>query len=98
MQRALLMLTLVAFSALSAIAVWRHGYWGIFDAQLQSYAGLQVLADLAIAMTLFMVWMWRDARSSGRNPWPWIVLTLLAGSFGPLFYLLSRRSGTRVLA
>jgi hypothetical protein len=36
--------------------------------------------------------MWRDARATGRNPWPWIVMTLVMGSFGPLIYLLTRRS------
>jgi len=37
---------------------------------------------------LVMVWMWRDARRRGRNPWPWIAAALLLGSFGPLAYLL----------
>ena len=45
-----------------------------------------------IARTLFMAWMWRNARAAGRNPWPWIALTLVAGSFGPLVYLLTQRT------
>lgn len=80
-----------AFGLLTAAAVWRHGYAGIFLWQLQNLAGLQVLADLAVALSLVMAWLWRDARALGRNPWPWLLLTLLAGSFGPLGYLLSRR-------
>ena len=90
MTRALLILTLVAFSALTALALWQHGLWGIFQPLFASTAGLQVFVDLVIALSLFMVWMWHDARRTGRSPWPWIVLTLLTGSFGPLLYLLAR--------
>ncbi|MBK7975556.1 MAG: DUF2834 domain-containing protein [Deltaproteobacteria bacterium] len=92
MPRAVLIAILIPFSALTAAAVWHHGYWGIVAPHLQSLAGGQVLADLVIALTLVMTWMWRDARTMGRNPWPWIVVTLGFGSFGPLFYLLTRPS------
>lgn len=95
MKKPLILATLLAFSVVTALALWHHGYLGIFEAQLRTWAGAQVLADLAIALTLFLVWMWRDARAAGRNPWPWIILTLLAGSLGPLLYLLTskRRAG-----
>lgn len=90
MRRWLLLLILLPFSVLSAAALWRHGYWGLFAGQLDDLAGMQVLADLVIALVLFLAWMWRDARRQGRNPWPWAVLTLAAGSFGPLLYLLTQ--------
>ena len=93
MQRAILMGVLAAFSALTAVAVWRHGYWGLFAHQLQNTAGLQVLADLGLALNLVLTWLWRDARAAGRNPVPWVVLTLAAGTFGPLLSLLTRRKG-----
>jgi len=92
MQRIILIVTLIAFSALTAMALWRHGYWGIIEPHLQSFGGAQVFADLVIALALFMVWMWRDARATGRNPWPWIALTLTTGSIGPLIYLLGRKT------
>lgn len=90
MQRTLLLATLVLFGALSGLALWQHGYWGLFEPAFKSLASAQVLADLAIALTLFLAWMWRDAKALGRNPWPWLVLTLATGSFGPLLYLLTR--------
>jgi hypothetical protein len=91
MQRPLLILTLLLFGTLSAVALWQHGYWGIIAPHFQSFGGGQVLADLVIALTLVMVWMWHDARAAGRNPWPWIVATLVVGSLSPLLYLLTRK-------
>lgn len=91
MNKILLLAIGLPFAAVSAVAVVHHGYLGIFEAQFASWAGIQVLADLVVALLLVMGWMWRDARQQGRNPWPWIVLTLVAGSFGPLGYLLTRR-------
>jgi hypothetical protein len=93
MQRLLLVATLALFGALTAAALWQHGYWGILAPHFQSWGGAQVLVDLVIALALVLCWLWRDARASGRNPWPWLVATLLLGSFGPLLYLLTRRPG-----
>jgi hypothetical protein len=90
-MKTLLLAVLAAFSVLTALAVWTHGLWGIFEPLLTTLAGAQVLVDLVIALGLFLVWMWRDARRLNRNPWPWLLLTLAAGSFGPLLYLLTRR-------
>ena len=91
MRRIALVIVLVVFSVLTAIAVLQHGYIGIFAWQLQNTAGLQVLADLSIALMLFLAWMWPDARRRGRNPWAWAVLTLAAGSLGALLYLVTQR-------
>lgn len=91
MYRGLIVAVLVLFGALSAMALWHHGYWGIVEPHFRSWGAGQVFADLVIALTLVMVWLWRDARRSGRNPWPWLVATLLLGSFSPLVYLLTRR-------
>ncbi len=91
MQRSLLTITLILFGALSAVALWQHGYWGIIAPHFKNFGAGQVLADLVIAITLAMVWMWHDAKATGRNVWPWIGLTLATGSFGPLIYLLTRK-------
>jgi hypothetical protein len=94
MQRTLLIVTLILFGALSAAALAQHGYFGVFALPFQTFGGMQVLADLVIALTLVLVWMWNDAKATGRNVWPWIIATLALGSFGPLVYLLTRKSKT----
>ncbi|HEU0200432.1 MAG TPA: DUF2834 domain-containing protein [Burkholderiaceae bacterium] len=78
----------LAFAVLTAAAVLESGYWGIFTGQFGTWAGLQVLSDVVLACAVTMFWMWRDARKTGRNVWPYFALTLVAGSFGPLLYLL----------
>jgi hypothetical protein len=95
MQRTLIVITLILFGVLSAAALWQHGYFGIFALHFQTFGGAQVLVDLVIALVLVMVWMWHDAKASGRNVWPWIAMTLALGSFGPLFYLLTRKRSTK---
>ena len=95
MQRCLIVITLILFGLLSAAALWNHGYWGIIEPHFRSFGAAQVFADLVIALTLVTIWIWRDARSRGRSPVPWVVATLALGSFGPLLYLLSRTSGPR---
>jgi hypothetical protein len=93
MQKPLLLMVLAAFGALSAYALWQVGYLGIWVNNLNHPAGQQVFADLVIALSLVLVWMWFDARKTGRAFWPWAVATLLLGSFGPLVYLLLSKSG-----
>ncbi|MEI2607458.1 MAG: hypothetical protein V9G20_02380 [Candidatus Promineifilaceae bacterium] len=88
MRRITLIVSLIAFLILTIIAVWQHGYLGIFTQQFQNYAGVQVFVDLVIALTLFLIWLWNDAKAAGRNPIPWVLLTLATGSIGALIYLL----------
>lgn len=95
MQRPLLIATLAGFGALTAGALWQHGYWGLFAPHFQTLGGAQVLVDLVIALVLVMVWMVHDARRTGRNPWPYVALTLATGSFGPLVYLILRQPAER---
>lgn len=87
-KTALLLLATALLTIISVFAIKDHGYIGIFTFHLQATAGMQVFLDLVIACSLAIVWMWQDAQRHGRNPWPFIVLTLLGGSFGPLLYLL----------
>jgi uncharacterized membrane protein YfcA len=88
MQKPLLIAVLAVFGVLSAYVLWQVGYLGLLVNNLNHPAGQQLFADLVIALTLVLVWMWFDARKTGRTFWPWAIATLLLGSFGPLVYLL----------
>lgn len=92
MKQFLLVATLLAFGGLTGVAVWNEGVIGIFSSITRSYGSMQIFADLVIALVLVMIWMWSDAKKSGRNVWPWLAVTLVAGSFGPLLYLLTRKN------
>lgn len=93
MQRSkiIAVIVFIAFGIQGLYILGQIGYWAIWTNNLNHLAGQQVLADLFIALSFVMVWMWRDAKAAGRNVWPWIALTLAAGSFGPLIYLLTRK-------
>lgn len=86
----ILAVVLVDFVALSVWALADAGYIGLFQFQLTSPAGIQVLADLVISLTIAMVWMYHDARARGAAFLPFAVLTLTLGSIGLLLYLLVR--------
>ena len=89
--RLLLLFVVVAmFGVLSALAVVDVGYLGIIAPHFQSWGGGQVFADLVILAVLAVMWMVKDARERGLTAWPFIVVTVFAGSFGPLFYLIAR--------
>lgn len=97
-RRTLAVILLVPFTLLTLYAVQQVGYTGIFDYQRHSPAGWQVFVDLVIALLLVLSWMIPEARRAGRNPWPWVVATLLLGSFGPLLYLVFARAEQPVAA
>jgi hypothetical protein len=88
-NKPLLILALIALGVITAVAIWQDGFIEIFAAIAHSYGSMQIFADLVIAMTLVLVWMWRDAKNTGRNIWPWIGITLVSGSFGPLLYFIT---------
>jgi hypothetical protein len=95
-KKPILAFILVAFSIQGVYVLSQVGYWNIWIHNLNHVAGQQVFADLFISLNLVVAWMWRDAKASGRKVWPWIVLTLAAGSFGPLIYLLTSKSKENV--
>ena len=78
----------LAFDAYTMYAISQVGLSGIYLAGFANAGSLQVLLDLVIVCSLISWWMVIDARANGRNPWPYVGITLVAGSFGPLLYLL----------
>ncbi len=81
---------LLAFAGWTAVIVIDHGYIGFIQLALERDWAAQMLVDLVIALTLFAGWMIDDARSRGATVWPFLALTLFAGSIGPLLYLSLR--------
>jgi hypothetical protein len=100
MNRTVLLLGIVLadFLGLTAWSLYHHGYVGLFQAAVASPAGIQVFVDLVIALSLFMVWMQRDARERGITALPFILLTATLGSIGALAYLLRRELGREHVA
>jgi len=96
MYRTLLSITLILFCALTAMALLNHGYWGIIEPHFQTFGAGQVFTDLVIALGLFLIWLWQDAKQLGRNPWPWIIGTFVTGSIAPLLYLITRKPGEAI--
>ena len=83
-------LVIVLFAVLTTLAVMDVGYFGILRPHFQSYGGAQVFTDLVIMCVLGCIWMGIDSRQSGVPAWPFVLITILAGSFGPLLYLAAR--------
>ena len=77
---------LIPFSLLTVYAVYKVGYIGVFDYQRHSQAGWQVFADLVIACLLCLSWLIPEAKRNGRNPIPFVMITVF---LGPLLYLVT---------
>jgi hypothetical protein len=82
---------LVLFLTLTWRAVAAHGYLGFFAMAGATAATRLLLLDLAVGLVLASIWLVVDARRRGVRSWPFLVLTALLGSAGPLAYLALRR-------
>jgi hypothetical protein len=86
----LLVVVIGLFGAVSALALEEVGYFGILEPHFRSFGEFQVLADLVILCVLGCIWVTEDARARGIASWPFVVVTVFAGSFGVLLYLVTR--------
>lgn len=89
-QQILLVVVLVLFGAFTAVALAVEGIVGIVHAIKSNLMSIQIFIDLVLAVVVIDLWVLRDARSRSRNPWPWMVASLMTGMFAPLVYLLVR--------
>jgi len=85
-----LLVVLADFLAFTGYVLVEHGYIGLWRAAFANLATMQVLFDLVVVGLLAAVWIVQDSRRRGWNPWPFVVLTVAAGSVGPLLYLIRR--------
>jgi hypothetical protein len=85
-----LSLVIAAFGVLTSLALLDVGYLGILAPHFRSWGEGQVLADLVILGVLGCLWIGADARQHGLPAWPFILMTVVLGSFGVLFYLVAR--------
>lgn len=88
-----LVLLFLDFTAFTAYAIATSGYSGFLTWATGSAWGLQVTLDLGIALTFVLVWMVRDARARGLTVLPYVLVTFVLGSIGPLAYLVRRELG-----
>jgi hypothetical protein len=87
-MRLILIVVLAGFLVLTGAALYHQGFVDIFASQFTTFGGAQVLIDLIIALSFFIVWMWKDAKANGRNPLPWTIFILITGSIAALVYLI----------
>jgi hypothetical protein len=87
MKPALWLLSL-AFGAWSLWVMVEIGYLGIWRGGFTNLGAAQITTDLVVSSMLLVGFVVRDCRLAGRTWWPWALLTVVAGSFGTLAYLL----------
>ena len=92
-QRKAPLIALILFSAFTAYSMMNSQESLIdFGARLMSSLDTaQVVIDLYIFCALACVWMYRDNRSRGkkiRTIYPYLLLTAVFASIGPLLYIV----------
>ncbi|MGI1806698.1 DUF2834 domain-containing protein [Exiguobacterium sp. TDN 0502] len=88
----LLLIITIAFAVLTAFSIIDFGVLGIFAEATQNTAMLQIFVDLILCALFIIVWLRHDTRRTGRSFPLWAIITLAIGAFGPLLYLLTRKS------
>jgi hypothetical protein len=86
----LALVALVPFAIFSTWVIAGHGTTGFLTLSAREPWALQMLLDVALSCLIYSVWLVPDARRHGIRAWPYLVLTLVAGSIGGLAYLVHR--------
>jgi hypothetical protein len=90
-SRTIAALVLVPFLVFSLWVAWTDGPLGFLTLAGREPWGLQMLLDLVIMSSFAIGYMLHDARTSGRNPWPFVLATIAVGSIAPLVYIATGR-------
>jgi hypothetical protein len=92
---ALCLAVLVPFLAFTEWVLAAEGFIGFWAQALGSPVAVQLTLDLVIALSLVLLWMREDARATRMPFAPYLVVTLVIGSVGPLAYLVHREARMR---
>jgi hypothetical protein len=84
---------LALFLGFALYVLAQTGVAGFLQAATANLATVQISLDLVVALSLVSVWLWRDAKARGVSPYPYLALTVVLGSVGPLLYLTLKSSG-----
>lgn len=90
-MRFMLITVLAIFSIYTGWIVWEFGYTSVFEVSLREQPSTQVLVDLFVMGGILLAIMILDNQRNGRpfrKVAPFVVVTLLAGSIGPLLYFI----------
>ncbi|MCG8424830.1 MAG: DUF2834 domain-containing protein [Proteobacteria bacterium] len=94
MKRFLVAVVLVDFAILTGYAVVVTGLSGLIDLLASGDLWVyQLTFDFLISLGIAVAWMIGDARKRGVSWRPYLVLTLLLGSIGPLLYIVVHAIG-----
>ena len=88
------------FSVYSTMVILDHGYTGFMELAMTGAWAAQFFIDLCIALLLFAIWMFGDAKERSLPFWPYFIAILTTGSIGALAYLVHRtiREGSQAPA
>ena len=76
------------------VLVFLHDGKAAFALPFDSFTNTAGMIDLFIELTLVSIWMYFDARKRGTSAVPFIVVSAVFGSLGPLAYLFFRFGDT----
>lgn len=90
-MKAIVGVVFAIFVSIHIYALEAAGISGLVTALTKGNAWNTLIGvDLLIALGMVSTWLWRDARARGSSAVPYLVITALGGSLGPLLYLLGR--------
>lgn len=90
MRLPVLLAVFVVFVAYSVTVIATDGPVGFLTLAWRERWAMQMLVDLALALSVAWVWLRRDAAARGLPAWPYQLATVALGSVGVLAYLVHR--------